>query len=73
MEKALCKNCGQSNVHLYVKLMPKIFNNKAYSVTLCERCGVGGTSPEPDATLDHYIDSDRPEIINVSVKKMMKK
>uniref|UniRef100_UPI004048BCC0 class I SAM-dependent methyltransferase n=1 Tax=Polynucleobacter sp. TaxID=2029855 RepID=UPI004048BCC0 len=73
MEKALCKNCGQSNVYLYVKLMPKIFGNKAYSITLCESCGVGGTAPEPDATLDHYIDSDRPEIINVSVKKMMKR
>jgi len=73
MDKSQCKNCGSSNSHHYAQLMPKIFGNIAYNITLCESCGVGSTTPEPDVTIDHYIDSDRPEIINASVKKMMKK
>ena len=73
MEKILCLNCGSSNVHPYVNLMPKIFGNKAYSTMLCESCGVGETFPKPDATLGHYIGSERPEIINLNVKNMMRK
>jgi SAM-dependent methyltransferase len=73
LKKIICKNCSSSNVDSYAKLLPKIFANKYYEINLCKNCGVGETNPEPAAMIEHYIDSDRPEIINISIKKMMKK
>ena len=67
-ENILCKSCFSKRVFFYVSLLPKIFGNKQYSVLLCQDCGTGVTVPAPTAAIDHYVDSDRLEIISSDVK-----
>jgi SAM-dependent methyltransferase len=67
-EQLLCKSCQSSYVYPYVNLSRRIFGGKDYSILLCRDCGVGVTFPEPTASIDHYVDSDRPEIISAHVK-----
>lgn len=71
MNDFLCKNCLSPRVAPYATLLPRIFGNK-YSILLCKECGVGATVPEPTASIEHYIDSDRPEIISEAVKSSMR-
>jgi hypothetical protein len=73
MNEFLCKNCSSPYVYPYSYLLPKIFGNKKYQVLLCKNCGVGVTVPEPTALIDHYIDSDRPEIISDVVRASIRK
>lgn len=64
MSENLCKNCASTHVYPYADLMPKIFGNRNYRVLLCRDCGVGTTVPQPTVSIDHYVDSNRLEIIS---------
>jgi SAM-dependent methyltransferase len=68
-ERFLCKSCLSNQVYSYIDLSPRIFGGKEYRVLVCQECGVGVTVPEPTASIHHYVDSDRPEIIRVDVKR----
>jgi SAM-dependent methyltransferase len=72
MNNSSCKNCSSHHICLYTDLLPKIFGNKQYRILLCKDCGVGVTAPEPTASIYHYIDSDRPEIISDTVKSSIR-
>jgi SAM-dependent methyltransferase len=66
---SICRNCSSKKVYLYADLFPRIFGGKNYRVLVCKTCGVGTTVPEPTASISHYVDSDRPEIISADVKR----
>lgn len=68
-ENILCKSCQSKRVYSYATLLPKIFGNKEYRVFLCQDCGIGVTVPGPTASIEHYVGSDRPEIISSDVKR----
>lgn len=61
-----CSNCGSANFALYTRCMPRIFSGK-YEIYLCGECGIGTTLPRPSAAPEHYVEAERPEIINPAV------
>lgn len=67
-ENMICKNCQSKRVYFYANLLPKIFGNNEYSILLCEDCGIGVTVPAPTTSIDHYVGSDRQEILSNDVK-----
>lgn len=61
-----CSNCGSANFGLYTKCMPRIFSGE-YEIYLCGDCRVGSTLPRPTVSTEHYVEAERPEIINPAV------